>query len=146
MFLAAVESLFPTDDGSLFTLPPPENPHDTAASSSCSTTSRASGAMPPRGQLESYLGHGKGGVGEGAHGLGREGGVGASDAEHLYLRGRAPGPGGCRTGKRCPRCSSARPPPPSDAPGGRHASTETFQTGGVVPGLTRYGFNISLQL
>lgn len=43
-------------------------------------------------------------------------GVEASNAEHLYLLGWAPGPGGCLTARWCPRCWSARPPPPTDVP------------------------------
>ncbi len=46
--------------------------------------------------------------------------VEANDAEHLYLQGWAPEPGGCLTGRRCPRYWSAHPPPPADAPGRKH--------------------------
>lgn len=55
-------------------------------------------------------------------GVGRElsiqdrGGVEANAAGHLYLRGWAPAPEGCPTGRRCPQCWSARLPPPTDAP------------------------------
>lgn len=43
-----------------------------------------------------------------------------SAAGHLYLRGWAPAPEGCPKGRRCPRCWSARQPPPTDAPGNTH--------------------------
>lgn len=102
-----------------------------------SRTNRTSGIMPSYSQLHTTTsrefksmcflpGTGlEGGVGRELRVQDRRG-VEASDAEHLYLQGWAPEPEGCPTGRRCPRCWTARPPPPADAPGRKHDYRRTL--------------------
>lgn len=64
----------------------------------------------------SYLGQGYRAGGERELRVQDRRGVRASNVEHLYLQGWAPGPGGCLTGKWCLRCWSTHPLPLTDAP------------------------------
>lgn len=102
-----------------------QQPQTTSIMSGCSqlqlTKDNKQGTFPTRGHVRGW---GWGSSGSGIEG-GAEGGAELSVAVRLYLQARAPEPGGCLTARRCPRCWSARRPPPTGAPGVKHARTHT---------------------